>query len=55
MIDVVNTIVKEPFRTWVEARIEERNEKIKANQNLTLELDPEVARAFAKSTNISSK
>jgi hypothetical protein len=35
--------------------IKERNEKVAENRNLIIELDPEIAAAFAKSINISSK
>ena len=55
VIDIVNTVVKEPFRIWVKLRVEERNEKIKSQMDLNLKLDPEIAKAFHASTNVSSK
>jgi len=55
VIDIINTIVKNPFRNWVDERIKERNDKIKESQNLNLALNTDIALAFKKSTNVSSK
>lgn len=29
VIDIINSVVKDPFRVWVKERLAERNEKIK--------------------------
>ena len=55
MIDIINSVVKDPFRVWVKERLAERNEKIKGTHNLNLELNADIALAFKKSTNVSSK
>ena len=55
MIDIINSVVKDPFRVWVKERLAERNEKIKNNQNLNLELNADIALAFKRSSNVSSK
>ena len=55
VIDIINTIVKTPFKNWVDERIKERNEKIKESQNLNLELNTDIALAFKRSMNVSSK
>jgi len=47
--------MKEPFKNWVGERVKIRNDTIAENRNLIIELDPEVAEAFKKSLNVSSK
>ena len=47
--------MKEPFKNWVSERVKIRNDTIAENRNLIIELDPEVAEAFKKSLNVSSK
>ena len=41
--NVCATILKGLFSGWVRARIEERNEAVKKNKNLDIEMDAEVA------------
>ena len=53
--DITYTVMKEPFKNWVIERVKVRNDTIAENRNLIIELDPEVAEAFKKSLNISSK
>ena len=55
IVNIINTIVKEPFRDWVSDRIKDRNDEIAVKRNLNIELDPEIALAFRNSVNISSK
>ena len=55
LINVAYTIVGEPFSTWVKAEIANRNEELAKKQNLLIDMDPEIARAFHGSVNISSK
>ena len=53
--DITYTVMKESFSKWVTERVKIRNDTIAENRNLIIELDPEVAEAFKKSLNISSK
>ena len=55
LINVVYTVIGEPFRAWVTNEIAHRNEELAKKQKLLIEMDPEVARAFHSSVNISSK
>ena len=55
MVNVLYTIVGQPFADWVQHHIDERNEKLAREQNLNIELDPEIAAAFRASSQISSK
>jgi hypothetical protein len=55
VINVVYTIVGDPFRQWVEAVMTARDNKIKDEKNLGIDLDPEILRVFRNSTSVSSK
>ena len=46
LVNVVYSVLKDPFYHWVKAKIEERNEKVTTEKNLLIEMDPEVAKAF---------
>jgi hypothetical protein len=52
---VLFTVVGKPISDLVKKSIKERNDTVAENRNLIIELDPEIAAAFAKSINISSK
>jgi hypothetical protein len=51
--NVMYTIIGEPFRDWVEKKVKDRNEKHMLSQNMTIEMDPEVYKAFKASTHVS--
>ena len=53
--NIICTIVGDPFEAWVQERIEARNAKVAEEQELMIELDPQVAEAFRNSTAISRK
>jgi hypothetical protein len=53
--NVTFTIMQGAFKTWVDEKIKERNDRVAVNNNLIIEMDPEVAEAFRSSLNISSK
>ena len=53
IINVVTTLYKEPFQSWVSEAIERRNASLALKQDLWISLDPAVAQAFASSTDIS--
>ena len=48
--NVANTIVGVPFEQWVKQITEARNSKVASKGNLNIEMDPELAAAFAAST-----
>ena len=52
---MVYTIVGDDFRQWVSNVIRDRNSKVASKNDLIIELDPEIAKAFKSSLNISSK
>ena len=54
LINVVYTIVGEPFHEWVKECIQKRNDDLAAKQDLLLDLDPDIAKAFHASVNIST-
>ena len=55
LINVIYSIVGDDFRKWVSVEVKNRNDQLADNQNLMIELDPEIAAAFGSSLNISSK
>ena len=55
IINVIYTLVGEPFANWVKDLIKSRNDHVAEQNELMLELDPEIAAAFRGSLNISSK
>ena len=50
VVNVVNTIVGQPFSDWVKHQIDVRNEKLASDHNLNIELDPDIAAAFRASS-----
>ena len=52
---MVYSLVQEDFAEWVKRHIDARNQKITVTNNLLIDMDPEVAAAFAASTAVSSK
>ena len=53
IINVIYTLVGEPFSKWVDGRVNARNEKILNEQDLLIEMDPELAGIFRQSTSMS--
>ena len=54
LINVIYTIVGEPFHVWVKQCIQQRNDELAVKQDLLIDLDPEIAKAFESSVNIST-
>jgi len=50
---MIYTIVGDNFRIWVADRIQERNEKLQVEKDLLIQMDPEVAKVFMASSDIS--
>ena len=55
IINVVYSVIGEQFRQWVSTSIKKRNDELADKRDLLIELDPEIAKAFRSSVNISSK
>ena len=55
LANIAYSVVKQPFSDWVKKQINLRNQKITTEQQLNIELDPELAAAFNNSTAVSSK
>ena len=54
-MNMLYTLLEQDFSNWVRGIIEKRNQKMTTAHNLLIEMDPEVASAFAASTAVSSK
>ena len=55
LINLINTVVGQPFSDWVSEKIEARNHKLIEESNSAITLDPEILRAFNDATAVSSK
>ena len=53
--NVAFTVLGDVFGDWVKQQIESRNEKVLVERNNAIEMDPEMAEAFNRSTAVSSK
>ena len=54
-INVCATLIGDDFVNWVKAAIEERNENMKVEQQLFIDMDPELAEAFNRSNHVARK
>jgi len=55
LINVINSVVGDEFRQWVEEKVSARNEQIKLNTNQYISLDPQIAKIFASASHSSCK
>ena len=46
---MIYTVVGNPFALWVKSQMEKRNDKIKAEQDMMIDMDPEIAEIFRAS------
>jgi len=53
--NVIHTLVGDPFQNWANDRINERNEKVVSDRDMTIEMDAEVAAIFRASNAVSGK
>ena len=44
--NVIHTLVGKPFADWVKKQIDLRNEKVKEEKDMMIEMDPEIVRIF---------
>ena len=52
---MIYSIVGNVFAKWVEARMNARNDKLKAEQDMMIDMDPEIAEIFKASQSVSGK
>jgi len=55
VINVIYTLVGQPFRTWVDQRVNERHEEIADKKQLFIEMDPEIAEIYNNSKAVSTQ
>ena len=55
LINIIYSLVGNQFKAWVREQIEARNSRMTVDREVMINLDPQIAAAFAKSTAISSK
>ena len=44
--NIIHTLVGKPFRQWIDAKLEERNEKLVEKKEMIIELDPQIEALF---------
>ena len=52
---MIYTCAGDEFKTWVNGRIRERNQKIAEQNNVLMELDPELKVIFDASNSVSNQ
>ena len=52
--NLIYTIVGEPFKRWVEGRVNERHDQRRQNES-QIHLDPEIAQVYNESTAVAGK
>ena len=55
VINVTYSVMGSEFSDWVRERIDARNQNIVSDRNLIINMDPQIAEAFKKSTSVSRK
>ncbi|MEC8878028.1 MAG: hypothetical protein VX554_02475 [Candidatus Thermoplasmatota archaeon] len=55
VVNVAYSVVGDQFGAWVREQIEARNLKVAHERDMLVDLDPEIAAAFAASTAVSRK
>ena len=53
--NVVFTIAGQPFQKWVDDKIVLMKQKVAQEKDLSIQMDPEIARLFKESTSVSRK
>ena len=51
----MHSLAGDEFAQWVNSLVQARNEKLASENNMFIDLDDQVARAFHNSTAVSSK
>ncbi len=55
IVNIGYSIIGDEFAAWVKAKVEERNKKLIEERELSIQLDPDIAKAFHGATSVSSK
>ena len=53
--NVIYTVVGKPFYDWVEQRVNLRNQRVKNDHDMNIEMDDEILKIFQASTSVSGK
>ena len=51
--NVIYTIVGDEFSKWVDKMIDQRNKKVKEENNMMIDMDEDIAKVFRESTSVS--
>ena len=53
--NVIHTLVGKRFREWIDAKLEERNEKLVEKKEMIIEIDPQIEALFKASNSVSGR
>ena len=51
--NVIYTILGDEFSKWVDKKIDQRNKKVKEENNMMIDMDEDIAKVFRESTSVS--
>lgn len=54
VINVIYTLIGQPFRAWVDRLVDTRHEEIAEQKQLFIEMDPEIANIYNQSKAVST-
>ena len=54
MVDICNTVIGQPFRTWVKEQVQKRNDRLMKDEDW-IHVDDDIYEAFHASTHQSRK
>jgi hypothetical protein len=55
LINTIYSVINTPFKKWADTRIEARNNKIRREKNLNVNMTAAAAECFASSNHVTSK
>ena len=55
LANVAYTVIGDPFNNWVKTVINQRNARVIDDKEMSIQMDPEIAKIFKASTSVSGK
>ena len=53
--NIIVTLVGQPFRDWIQNRVDQRNAKVAEEGDMMIDMDPEIYKIFSGSNAVSGK
>ena len=55
IINMIHSVMGEPFAKWVKEKVDARNKKLTESRDLLINMDPAIAELLKKSTHVSCR